>query len=382
MNFASTPEHDALRDQIRTFARDRLNHDVVGRDRERRFSPDLWRTCGTHGLPGLPAPVEHGGRGFDPLTCVVALDALGYGCTDHGLTFALCAHLAACVVPIWQFGTEAQQRRYLPGLCDGRLIGAHAMTEAEAGSDSFNMRTVAERTAGGWRLHGAKKFVSNALHADLIVAFALTESSTRFHGGVTAFVLERSTPGLTISAPIDTMGLRTASVADIRLEDVRVEDAHVLGGVGAGAGVFARAMDWERICLFAAHVGQMERLLDRAVTHARTRQVGGVAIGKHQAVSHRIADMKVRVDAARLLTYRAASRLGVTRAVALDAAIAKLFVSEALVQTAMDTVQILGGNGYATDHEVERALRDAVGARIYSGTSEIQRNIISGWLGL
>jgi alkylation response protein AidB-like acyl-CoA dehydrogenase len=256
------------------------------------------------------------------------------------------------------------------------------MTEAEAGSYSFNMQTVAERTADGWCLRGAKKFVSNALHADLIVVFALTDSAARFHGGVTAFVIERSTPGLTISAPIETMGLRTASVAEIHLDDVRVGDAHVLGGVGAGTGVFARAMDWERICLFAAHVGQMERLLERAVTHARTRQVGGAAIGKRQAVSHRIADMKVRLDAARLLTYRAASRLGQTPAVALDAAIAKLFVSEALVQTAMDTVQILGGDGYATDHEVERALRDAVGARIYSGTSDIQRNIISGWLGL
>jgi alkylation response protein AidB-like acyl-CoA dehydrogenase len=156
----------------------------------------------------------------------------------------------------------------------------------------------------------------------------------------------------------------------------------ILGGVGGGSGVFTHAMDWERVCLFASQVGTMERLLEASIKHARTRSQFGQAIGKFQAVSHRIVDMKVQVEAARLLTYRAASRLGHTRTVSMDAAMAKLFVSESLVQTALGAVQVHGGYGYMTEFEVERALRDAVGSTIYSGTSEMQRNIIARWLGL
>jgi len=163
---------------------------------------------------------------------------------------------------------------------------------------------------------------------------------------------------------------------------VRVGPDAVLGGVGGGSGLFTDAMDWERVCLFASHLGTMERLLENAVQYARTRKQFGQSIGKFQAVSHKIADMKVRLEAARLLTYRAAWRLGRTRTVSLDAAMTKLLVSESLVQTAIDTVQIYGGYGYMTEYEVERALRDAVGSTLYSGTSEMQRNIIARWLGL
>ncbi len=212
--------------------------------------------------------------------------------------------------------------------------------------------------------------------------FALTDPVKRFHGGITAFLLERSTPGVSAGRKIEKMGLRTSPFGELVFEDVWVPDASVLGGVGAGAGVFTHSMDWERICLFAAHVGQMERLMERAIDYARTREAGGKAIGKYQAVSHKIADMKVRLEAARLLTYRAASRLDKTRGVSLDAAVAKLFVSEALVATATDVMQIFGGYGYTAEYEVERAVRDAFGAKLYSGTSEVQRNIIAGWLGL
>jgi len=178
------------------------------------------------------------------------------------------------------------------------------------------------------------------------------------------------------------MGLRTAPLSEVTFDDVWASDEAVLGGLGGGAFVFAHSMDWERICLFAAHVGQMERLMEQSIAYARTREAAGKPIGKHQAISHKVADMKIRLEAARLLTYRSASRLEVSRGVSLDAAVTKVFVSEALVQTALDTVQIFGGYGYTTEYEVERALRDALGATIYSGTSEVQRNIIANWLGL
>jgi hypothetical protein len=382
MDFSYTPEQQVLRETIVAFSRATLNDGMVERDRNEVFPRDLWGACGRMGLLGLPAPEQYGGSGLDPLSCAIALEAFGYGCTDHGLVFSVSAHIMTSVIALSKFGTERQKRRYLPGLCDGTLIGAHAMTESDSGSDPFAMRARAVKDGDGWRINGSKTFVSNGVEAQVIVLFAVTDPATRFHGGVTAFVVDRDTTGVSVGRKIEKMGLRTSPFGELSFDDVWVPDEAVVGGVGGGAGVFTHAMDWERICLFAAHVGQMERLMEQAIAYARTRQSGGKAIGTYQAVSHKIADMKVRVEAARLLIYHAASKLEKTRRVSLDASISKLFVSEALVETARDAVQIFGGCGYTTEYEVERALRDAVGATIYSGTSEVQRNIIAAWLGL
>jgi alkylation response protein AidB-like acyl-CoA dehydrogenase len=382
MDFAYTPEQELFRKEVTAFARATLNAGMIERDRGQAFSREHWRACGQMGLLGLPAPERYGGGGLDPLSCAIALEALGYGCTDHGLVFSVCAHLMTSVVALSKFGTDDQRRRYLPGLCDGTLIGVHAMTEADAGSDPFAMRTRAVPDGDTWRITGAKTFVSNGPEADVIVVFAVTDPETRYHGGVTAFILDRATPGVSAGRKIEKMGLRTSPFGELVFDEVQVSAEAVIGGVGGGAGVFTHAMDWERICLFASHVGQMERLTEQAVDYARTRASGGKTIGKYQAVSHRIADMKVRVEAARWLTYHAASQIGKTRAVSLDAAVTKLFVSEALVETARDAVQIFGGYGYTTEYQIERALRDAVSATIYSGTSEVQRSIIAAWLGL
>jgi alkylation response protein AidB-like acyl-CoA dehydrogenase len=382
MDFSYTPEQDHLRKEIVAFARATLNNGVRERDRDQTFSRELWAECGHMGLPGLPVPEEYGGAALDPLSCAIALEALGYGCTDQGLVFSLCAHIMSSVVSISKFGSEAQKRRYLPGLSDGRLVGVNAMTEAGSGSDPFAMRTRATRDGNGWRIDGSKTFISNGPEAQVVVVFALTDPERRFHGGVSAFVLDRETPGVSVGRKIEKMGLRTSPLSELSFDGVPAGDESVLGGVGGGAGVFAHSMDWERVCLFAAHVGQMQRLIEHAVDYARTRQAGGRPIGKHQGVSHKIADMKVRLEAARLLIYRAAAKLEKARDVSLDAAVAKLFVSEALVQTATDTMQIFGGYGYTTEYDIERAVRDAFGAKIYSGTSEVQRNIIAAWLGL
>lgn len=382
MDFALSADQEALRQSVITFARGTLNADVVTRDREQRFSRDLWRACGHMGLLGLPVPEAYGGSALDPLTTAIALDALGYGCTDHGLVFSVCAHVLSCVVPVWRFGNEAQQQRWLAGLCDGTYVGIHAMTEPGAGSDSFGLRTQALPDGRGWRVNGAKTFITNAPEADVIIVFALTDSEKGYHGGVTAFLIERDRPGLRVSRKIEKMGLRTSPFGELAFDDLQVGPEDVLGRVGAGAAIFSHAMDWERICLFAAHIGQIERLLEQSIDYARTRTQFGKPIGKQQAVAHKIADMKVHLEAARLLTYRSASRLEKTRAVALDAAMTKLFVSESLVRTALDALQVHGGYGYTVEYEVERAVRDALGSTIYSGTSEVQRNIIAAWLGL
>jgi alkylation response protein AidB-like acyl-CoA dehydrogenase len=382
MDFSFTEEQQSLRQNIIRFAQEKLNEAVVERDREQRFSRELWRKCGEIGLQGLPVPEEYGGSGLDALSSAIALEAFGYGCHDGGLVFSLCAHLLSCVVPLWQYGNEEQKQRYLPGLCNGTLIGVHAMTEPGSGSDAFGLRTKAEPDDTGFRINGTKTFISNAPIADLVIVFAMTDSNKGYYGGVTAFLVENGTPGFVVSQKFEKMGLRTSPIGELVFEDVHVPAEAVLGGVGAGSTLFTQAMDWERICLFAGHIGTMERLLEQSIAYARTRAQFGQPIGKFQAISHRIVDMKVQLEAARLLTYRAAWRLGRVKNVSLDASMAKLFVSESLVKAALDTVQIHGGYGYMTESGLERALRDAVGSTIYSGTSEMQRNIIARWLGL
>ncbi len=382
MDFSLTDEQKMLRDGIVKFAKGELNHDVVQRDRDEIFSRDIWRKCAEIGIQGLPVPEEYGGSGADPLSCAIALDALGYGCHDGGLVFSLCAHLLACVVPVWKHGSDAHKRRYLRGLCDGSLIGSHAITEPNSGSDSFAMRLRADRDSGGWRLNGTKTFISNGPVADVIVVFAMTDAAKGFHGGVTAFLVDRELRGFSAGQKFAKMGLRTSPVGELVFEDALVGDDAVLGNVGGGANVFGTAMDWERSLLVAAHVGTIERLLETSITYARSRSQFGQPIGKFQAVAHKIADMKVQLEAARLLAYRTASRLTKVRSISLDASITKLFVSESLVKTALDAVQLHGGYGFMVEYEVERALRDAIGSTIYSGTSEMQRNIIARWLGL
>lgn len=382
MDFALTEEQRLLRENIIRFSQATLNEGVATRDRDQTFSRALWKKCGELGIQGLPVPEEYGGSGVDALTCTIGLEALGYGCHDGGLVFSICAHLLSCVVPLWKFGNETQKRRYLPGLCDGTLVGVHAMTEPGSGSDAFALKTRAVPDGDGFRIDGTKTFISNAPEADVVIVFAVTDASKGFHGGITAFLVERGTPGFSAGSKFEKMGLRTAPLGELVFDGVRVGTESVLSGIGGGSGIFTTAMDWERICLGASHIGTMERLLEQTLNYARTRSQFGQTIGKFQAVGHRIADMKVQLEAARMLAYRSAWRLDRMRGVSLDASMTKLFISESLVQSALAAVQVHGGYGFMTEYEVERALRDAIASTIYSGTSEMQRNIIARWLGL
>jgi alkylation response protein AidB-like acyl-CoA dehydrogenase len=382
MDFSPTEDQRRLREEIVSFARRELSEGAAERDSEHRFPRELWRKCGELRLQGLSVPEGYGGRGLDPLSTAIAIEALGYGCPDGGLVFAICAHLLACVVPIDKYGTEEQKRRYLPGLSDGTLIAANGMTEAGSGSDAFAMATRAERDGDGYRLNGCKIFTSNGPVADLVFAYAMTEPAKGYHGGISAFLVPTDAAGFRTGQTFKKMGLRTCPMGEVVFDNMYLPADAVVGQVGAGGIIFAESMEWERVCLVAAHVGTMERLLEQTIRHARTHKVKGQPIGKSQGVSHRIADMKVRLEAARLLTYRAASRLDRCRDVAMDASIAKLFASESLVAVAQDAVQTFGLYGVLEDAEVERALRDAVASTLYSGTSQIQRNIVARWLGL
>jgi alkylation response protein AidB-like acyl-CoA dehydrogenase len=381
MDFGLTEEQEELREQIVRLARNELNDGVVGRDEAGSFSVQAWKRCASIGIQGLPVPEAFGGQGADPVTIVLALEALGYGCTDNGLVFSINAHLWACETPIAKFGTEEQKRRWLPGLADGSLIGGQAMTEPGTGSDAFGLTTRAIRRDDGWVLHGAKTFATNAPVADVMVVFASTDPSKRF-GGISAFLLERGTPGMIVGSPMHKMGLRTSPMAEVAFDDCAVPETALLGEVGAGIVVFNHSMDWERSCILASSVGAMQRQLERSIEYAKERTQFGQPIGKFQAVSHRIADMKLRLETARLLLYQQAWKKSRGRTSPMDAAMVKLHLSECFLHSSLDALQIHGGYGYMAEYELERELRDAVGSRIYSGTSDIQRNIIAAYLGL
>src|SRR5262245_18661321 len=265
MDFGLSDEQRILRNEIHRFAREKLNGDVRERDRDQVFRRDLWNACAAMGLTGLPVPEAYGGPSLDSLSTAVALEALGYGCEDSGLVFSICAHLLACVVPVLQFGSEEQKRRYLPGFCDGSLIAANAMSEPGSGSDAFALRTRAEPEGNGFRVNGTKTFVTNAPVADVALVFAVTDSQKGYHGGITAFLVDCKTRGGTAGQKFEKMGLRTSPIGELVFEDMIVPAEAVLGGVGAGAGLFVHAMEWERACLFASHVGTMERLLEKSV---------------------------------------------------------------------------------------------------------------------
>ena len=382
MNFDWTDEQRAYHDTIVEFAKARLATDIAIRDRDHRFPREDWTRCAEVGIQGLPVPARYGGTDAPATTIVLALEALGYGCRDNGLIFALNAQLWACTLPLVRFGSEAQRERYLPGLSDGSVIGAQAISEPEAGSDALSLgsRAVA-RGDSHYVLNGQKTFVTNAPEADVLLIYVSTEPRDRSLG-LSAFLIDRGTPGLTIGPPLEKMGLRTSPMSEVFLEDCQISSEQLLGKPGLGMTIFNLAMLWERSCILAGAIGAMRRQLERCLQYARSRRQFGRPIGDFQAVSHRIAEMKVRLETARLLVYRLGWLLENGQAKAEDAALVKLHVSECYLRSSLDALQIHGGYGYMSELELEREVRDAVGARIHSGTSEMQRNIVASGLGL
>lgn len=381
MDFGWSEEQEAYREAVKRFAERDLNDSVVDRDAREEFPHEAWKKCAEFGIQGLPVPEAYGGSGADPVTVVLALEALGYGCRDNGLLFSLNAHMWSCEIPVLHFGTDEQKHRYLPRLCDGSLIGVQGMTEPGSGSDAFALTTRAEPRDGGFVLNGSKTFITNAPVAGLFVVFASTEPSRGF-AGISTFLVEAGAPGLTVGSAFHKMGLRTSPMSEIVFDDCEVPADSLLGRAGAGMAVFNHSMDWERSFILATALGTMDRQLDRCVAYARQRQQFGQAIGKFQSVSNRIVDMKLRVETSRLLMHRLAWLRSQGRPTHLESALVKLHLSECFVQSSLDALQVHGGYGYVTETEIERDVRDALAGRIYSGTSEIQRNIVARHLGL
>jgi alkylation response protein AidB-like acyl-CoA dehydrogenase len=381
VDFDFSTEQIAFKAEIIKFARQELNVDLIHKDQECIFPRDEWQKCADFGLIGLPFPQQYGGNEADIVTTMLAMEALGYGCKNSSLIFAINAQMWSVQAPMWKFGSEEQKNHYLRDLCTGKIIGAHGMSEPDSGSDAFSLKTTAEKKGKTYILNGQKTFVTNAPVADVFVVFANTDRSKGFFG-ITAFILEKNFPGLKVSKEIKKMGLRSAPMAEVILENCQVPEENLLGREGMGTTIFNSSMEWERSCILASNVGSMERQLESCIKYARERKQFNRSISKFQSVANKIVDMKVRLETSRLVLYKIAWLKQKDKDAVLDAALAKLYLSESWVQTCLDAIQIHGGYGYTTEYEIERDLRDAISGRIYSGTSEIQRNIIARKLGL
>ena len=381
MDFSLSDEQRELKEAAVAFARGKLDQDLAKREETGEFSYEAWQACAQFGIQGLPVPVELGGAGSDILTTVLVMEALGYGCHDNGLIFSLNAQMWSIELPLVKFGTPEQHQAYLPGLLSGDLIGVHAMTEPESGSDAYSMRTRVEREGDEYVLNGTKLYITNAPVADVVLVFATHPGRSRM-AGISAFLVEKGTPGFTVSRSLEKMGLRTSPMGEVVLDDCRVPATNRVGPEGAGMAIFNSSMAYERSCILASALGAMQRQLETAIEHARSRKQFGQAIGKFQGVSDKVADMYLRLEAARLLIYQAACLADQGKPALIEAAAAKLFASEAWVQSSLDAIQIHGAYGYMKEAGIERDLRDAVAGKIYSGTSEIQRVLISRLLGV
>jgi L-prolyl-PCP dehydrogenase len=381
MDFSLSENQLAFKKATVEFASKVLNQIAAEPENRGKFNLEGWQKCAEFGIHGLAMPEKYGGLGEDILTCVVAMEALGYGCRDSGLLFAINSHIWTCESPLLKFGSEHQKDKYLPGLCKGILIGGHAMTEPDSGSDAFAMRCTAEKSGDKYIINGTKMFITNAPIADLLLVFAVTDSKKGF-AGISAFIVEKGFKGFSVGKPLSMMGLKTCPMGEVILQDCEVPEENRLGKEGAGAAIFNSEMEWERSCLFATHVGAMEKDLEACIRYVNARQQFGKPIGKNQAIAHKIADMRVRLDLSKLAIYKVAWLKSQGKRAPIESAIAKLYVSESYVENCMQALQLHGAYGYSTEMNLERNLRDSIAGKIYSGTSEIQRNIIANFLGL
>ena len=380
MEFGYTQKQNDLRSSIANFFHTQVNPKIELPPDPLRFDRQLWKTCAEHGMLslGIPAPWSDM-IDSSVLTMVIGLESAGYACVDNGLPFALTTQGCTVQRTLLHHGTDEQKNTYLPRSVSGELIGCHAMTEAEAGSDSGNIGLSAVRTADGYRLNGEKLMIGLAPVADFCILFATINASAG-RWGITAFLFDTDNPGFQVTSPTRKLGLDSAPMGRITLNDCLIPETCRLGPEGAGAAIAHHTLELERTCILASQVGRMQRQLEQALEHARQRKQFGQSIIDFQAVSHRLADMKIRLETARLLLYQTAWKHDQGHNTALDSSMLKLLISESFLASSMDSMRIHGGYSYIENHESGRDTRDALGGVLYAGTSDIQRNIIAGLL--
>ncbi|HVV59386.1 MAG TPA: acyl-CoA dehydrogenase family protein [Gaiellaceae bacterium] len=372
MDFDLTPEQREIRALAREFAEVEIEPHASAWDREHRFPVEVFAKLAELGLMGVCVPEELGGAGSDFVSYILVLEELSRADAGVGVTVAV--HTSAVTLPLIAFGTEEQRARYVPPLARGETIGAFALTEPGAGSDAGALATRGEPVDGGWRLTGAKQWITNGSHAGTFLVFARTDPSTASARGVSAFVLERGE--VEVTREEEKLGLNSSSTADLAIDTVVPAD-RLLGEEQHGFRIAMATLDGGRIGIAAQAVGIAQAAFDVALRYAQERQTFGKRIGEHQAIQHKLANMAMEIDAARLLVLRAAWLKEQGRPVTDAGAKAKLFASEMARRQTAEAIQVLGGYGYTREFPVERYYRDAKVTEIYEGTSEIQRLVIA-----
>lgn len=379
MNFELTEEQNLIRDMVREFAEAEVAPTAKIRDEEERFDRVLmFDKLSELGLTGIVFPEEYGGAGADYISYAIAVEELSRVCASTGVT--LSAHLSLGANPIYLFGSEAQKQQFLVPLAKGEKMGAFGLTEPAAGSDAGGTKTTAVREGDKWILNGTKIFITNGGEAETYVVFARTDKEAKKHYGISAFIVEKGTPGFSFGKKEQKLGIRSSPTLELIFENCTIPAANLLGEEGQGFKVAMKTLDGGRIGIASQALGIAQGALDAAVNYAKERKQFDISIGKFQGVQFQLADMATQTEAARLLVYNAAYKASHGLSYSTASAMAKLMASETAMKVTTQAVQILGGYGYTRDFPVERMMRDAKITEIYEGTSEIQRLVIGSSL--
>jgi len=374
MDFELAEEQQMVRETTRAFVEREVKPVASRLDREAIYPSELVKRLSELGLMGILVPQEFGGSGMDLLCCVVAMEEISKAWAS--LAVAMSVQNSLVCAPIARFGSAAQKKKYLPSLARGERLGCYALTEPGSGSDAGSIQTRAKRVGDDFVLTGNKIFTTNGNRADLAIVYAVTDPA-KGKKGISAFIVEKNSPGFVVGKLEDKLGLRSSDTASLLFEDCRVPGENLLGTEGEGFAIALATLDGGRIGIAAQALGIAQGCLEESVAYARQRRQFGRAIAEFEAIQWMLADMATEIDAARLLTYRAAWLAGQERTFTKEAAMAKLFASEAANRAAYKAIQIFGGYGYTKEFAVERFFRDARITTIYEGTSEIQRLVIA-----
>ena len=377
MDFSLSQEQSMFRETVYRYGRDEIAPLCEEADLKGEFSFEIWRKLASFGILGLPFPEEFGGSAANILTCCLAGEALGHAGVDGGSLLAWGAHTYLCAHNIYAFGNEDQKRKFVPKLASGEWIGCMGLTEPGAGSDAASLSTTAVKKGDRYILNGSKTFITNAPVADVMVIFA-NVNKARKHEGITAFIIEKGTPGLTTGKPFHKMGCKCSSTSEVFLADCEVPEENILGGEGKGWLIALSGVEWDRCTLLSPVLGAALYNLESCARYANERQQFKRPIRNFQAIQHRIADMKVFVEAVRLAVYRVASAKDNGQMLnPLQAAVSKVYAGDRGFDMASEAVQIFGGYGFMHEYPVERNFRDSKLAAIGGGTSDIMRMIVS-----
>jgi len=369
-----TEEQEQVQRIARDFATERVLPHAAEIDDQGKIPRELLVEMGKLGFMGTYVPERYGGSGLDTVSYVLIVEEINRACASTGVV--LCSHVSLAVDPILHFGSDAQKRRYLPALANGERIGCFALSEPASGSDAAAMRTSARPDGDEWVLNGTKNFITNGSIGDVAVVFAQTDPPQR-HKGIAAFIVEKGSPGFSVGKLEKKLGIRGSDTAQLVFQDCRVPAANLLGEVGEGFKIALSTLDGGRISIAAQAVGIARACLEDSLAYAKQREAFGKKIADFQAIQWMLADMATEIDAARLLTWRAAALKDAGEDLILASAEAKLFASDIAVKAARDCVQIFGGYGYLKDFPAERHYRDAKITEIYEGTSEIMKLVIA-----